>query len=322
MNQSSDELMHCALCPRACGINRLRGEKGYCGAAATTRIFRYGPHFGEEPPLTGVNGSGALFFSHCTMRCIYCQNHPWSQGGAGQDFAIEQLRGLFTQIIAQGCHNWNLVSPTPWLPQILEAVSPLIRAGKSLPFVYNTSGFESEKTLNAYKELCDIALVDLRYASRKSAKEGSDAAEYVEQSRRTLNWFWHELGPLEVDRDNIARRGVICRILALPGRIDEAITNLQWIASHLGNKVHISVMSQYTPVHTALETAGWNTKVQQKEYEKLTNVAAELGFENGWIQEFNGDAPADLLGQAMPSGEGSVGLQRNAVLSDANTPCE
>jgi putative pyruvate formate lyase activating enzyme len=302
-------LNNCTLCPRECGVNRAEGQLGYCRAGSAPRIFRYGPHFGEEPPITGERGSGAVFFSHCTLRCIYCQNHPWSQAGKGDDFTIEQLRAVFEQIHAKGCHNWNLVSPTPWLPQTAEAVSPLIRAGKSLPFVYNTSGFESEKTLESYKELIDIALVDLRYASDASSREGSDATNYVEKARRAFKWFWNELGPLELNQDGIASRGVICRILALPGRIDEAITNLEWIASNMGSEVHISVMSQYTPVHGALRKDGWKSKVQQREYERLTDAAAELGFENGWVQEFEGEAPADLLGQAMPSGEGSVGVE-------------
>ena len=302
-------LQNCILCPRECGVNRAEGQLGYCRAGSTPRVFRYGPHFGEEPPITGKRGSGAVFFSHCTLRCIYCQNHPWSQAGKGEDLSIMQLRGIFEQIHAKGCHNWNLVSPTPWLPQIKAAVSPLIHAGKSLPFVYNTSGFESEKTLNSYKELIDIALVDLRYVLPKSSLEGSDAADYVKRARAAFSWFWKELGPLELNEDDIASRGVICRILALPGRVDEAIDNLEWIAANMGTEVHISVMSQYTPVHRALESESWNSKIQQREYERLTDAAADLGFENGWIQEFNGDKPADLLGQEMPSGEGSVGKE-------------
>ncbi len=321
MNECTNELTHCSLCPRECGVDRAGGQIGYCKAGISPRVFRYGPHFGEEPPITGENGSGAVFFSHCTLRCIYCQNHPWSQDARGDDLTIEQLRGIFEQIYKKGCHNWNLVSPTPWLPQIQEAVSPLIRAGKSLPFVYNTSGFESEKTLKSYKELIDIALVDLRYASQKSAFEGSDAANYVEKARVAFKWFWSELGPLELDENGIASRGVICRILALPGRVDEAIANLEWIASNMGSGVHISVMSQYTPVHTALKTDSWNSKIQQREYERLTDAASDLGFENGWIQEFEGEAPADLLGQAMPSGEGSVGLKRD-ISSGVDKQCE
>ena len=174
--------------------------------------------------------------------------------------------------------------------------------------MYNTSGFESEKTLKQFNDLIDIALVDLRYASVTSALEGSDAENYVGKARTAAEWFWNKLGPLKLDHNGIARRGVICRILALPGRIDEAISNLEWICANMGNGVHISVMSQYTPVHTALTREGWHVRVQQHEYEKLTDAAADLGFENGWIQEFDGEMPADLLGQEMPSGEGIVGV--------------
>ena len=206
-----------------------------------------------------------------------------------------------------GCHNWNLVSPTPWLPQIKEAVKPLIQAGISLPFVYNTSGFESTKVLDAFADLVDVALVDLRYATHQVAAIGSDAAGYVEASRQAFKWFWHKLGPLQVDEQGIALRGVICRILALPGHIDQAMANLHWLADEVGTDVRISLMSQYTPVHVACGLEGWNRKVQEAEYARLTDCAENLGFENGWIQEFEGDTPSDLLGQAMPAGEGVVG---------------
>lgn len=297
----------CTLCPRACNVNRLEGKVGYCKAGITPRIFRHGPHFGEEPPISGERGSGTIFFSHCTLRCIYCQNHPWSQANQGEDLSIEGLRELFRGIALKGCHNWNLVSPTPWLPQIKEAVKPLIQAGISLPFVYNTSGFESTKVLDAFSDLIDIALVDLRYATPQVASEGSDAAIYVDASRQAFQWFWQKLGPLETDDDGIARKGVICRILALPGHIEEAMANLQWLADNVGTGVHVSVMSQYTPVHIASGREGWDRKILTEEYARLTELAEDLGFENGWIQELEGDMPSDLLGQAMPAGEGAVG---------------
>ena len=310
--QSNAFLSACRLCPRACGVDRLAGQLGYCKAGVLPRVFRYGPHFGEEPPVSGTRGSGTIFFSHCTMRCVYCQNHPWSQANQGDDLAIEALSDIFRRIAQKGCHNWNLVSPTPWLPQIREAVAPLLRAGISLPFVYNTSGFEAVETLETFSDLADIALIDLRYATSESAVEGSDARSYVEASRSALLWFWNRLGPLETDHDDIATRGVICRLLAIPGRVNEAVANLEWLAKTIGNEVHISVMSQYTPVHRAAQMEGWNRTVREEEYALLTDAAGDLGFENGWIQEFEGDAPADLLGQTMPPGEGAVGAAQTA----------
>ena len=303
----SSTLSDCRLCPRACGADRLAGQTGYCRAGMSPRVFRHGPHFGEEPPVSGEHGSGTVFFSHCTLRCLYCQNHPWSQAGDGDDLSVEALTDIFHQLAQKGCHNWNLVSPTPWLPQIRAATEPLLRAGIALPFVYNTSGFEEPQTLDAFSELADIALIDLRYAVAESAKEGSDAGAYVEKARNALLWFWNRLGPLETDANGIARRGVICRLLALPGRVPEAVTNLEWLAENVGNGIHISVMSQYTPVHRATQTPGWDRKVREEEYLLLVEAAEDLGFENGWIQEFEGEAPADLLGQNMPAGEGAVG---------------
>ncbi len=298
----------CTLCPRACGVDRRVNATGYCRAGRLTRVYRYGPHFGEEPPISGTRGSGTLFFSHCTLRCVYCQNHPWSQGEfKGEDLSEEALRAIFRQLAEKRCHNWNLVSPTPWLPQIRAAVAPLIRAGVSLPFVYNTSGFESLETLEAFSELADIALIDLRYATTESAACGSDARQYVKSAREALLWFWNRLGPLQTNSEGIATRGVICRLLALPGRVQEAVDNLEWLAEQVGSKIHISVMSQYTPVHRALHLEGWDRKVTAQEYDMLTEAAGDLGFEDGWLQEFEGEAPADLLGQEMPAGEGVVG---------------
>ena len=305
-------LVACRLCPRACGVDRLAGQLGYCKAGVLSRVFRFGPHFGEEPPISGTRGSGTIFFSHCTLRCVYCQNHPWSQTGKGEDLSIDALRDIFRGLAEKGCHNWNLVSPTPWLPQIHEAVMPLIRAGISLPFVYNTSGFEAPETLEAFSDLADIALIDLRYATSETACLGSDARHYVEASRRAFVWFWNRLGPLETHVDGIAQRGVICRLLALPGHVSEAVANLEWLKKTVGTGVHISVMSQYTPVHRALKMDGWDRSVCEEEYALLTEAAEDLGFENGWIQEFDGDAPADLLGQTMPAGEGAVGAVQTA----------
>ncbi len=297
----------CRLCPRRCGVRRLAGQTGFCKAGATPKLFRYGPHFGEEPPISGDKGSGTLFFSHCTLSCLYCQNFPWSQGGQGEDFTVAALTACLRGLAERGCHNWNLVSPTPWLPWIREAAQPLFRAGIRLPFVYNTSGFELPETLSAYADLLDIALIDLRYARDETAREASASDTYVAAARSSVRWLWEHLGPLETDDSGIAKRGIICRLLVLPGRADEAVDNLQWLAANVGVGIHISVMSQYTPVYQARQRPGWDRTVTAGEYARVTDAFEDLGFENGWVQEYEADAPADLLGCDMPAGAGAVG---------------
>lgn len=306
----------CRLCPRCCGVHRLACEQGFCKAGATPRIYRYGPHFGEEPPLSGDKGSGTIFFSHCTLRCIYCQNHPWSQEGQGEDTTLAELTACLRHLAEQGCHNWNLVSPTPWLPWIREAARPLFQAGIRLPFVYNTSGFESKKTLAAYADLLDIALIDLRYAREATAREASACDTYVASARAAVSWLWEHVGPLTTNVNGIAQRGVICRLLVLPGRADEAIDNLKWLAATTGTDIHISVMSQYTPVYQASQRPGWNSRVSASDYARVTAAVEELGFENGWVQAYEADTAADLLGCGMPAGEGTVGRTPTGCRSD------
>ncbi len=310
MSTSFPALSACRLCPRACGVDRVAGQRGYCGAGVQPRVFRHGPHFGEEPPLSGTQGSGTIFFSHCTMRCLYCQNHPWSQQAQGEDLELHQLTALFRRLAEMRCHNWNLVSPTPWLPQIRAALDPVFRDGIRLPIIYNSSGFESPETLAAFPDLADIALVDLRYAEERTAADASDCPKYVSAARAALQWFWQNLGPLQTDADGIARRGVICRLLVLPGHADEVVASLHWLAEHLGTEVPISVMAQYTPVYGAQQTPGWNRRVTAAEYGCVTREVERLGFDRGWVQEWEeGDSPADLLGCNMPAGEAVVGRE-------------
>ncbi len=301
-----DDLKQCMLCPRQCGVDRLAGATGYCGSGLQPRMFRWGPHFGEEPPLSGSRGSGTLFFSHCTLKCVYCQNAKWSNGGEGEDLSILELRHRFEVLAEKGCHNWNLVSPTPWLPQIEEAVSPLIKRAIKLPFVYNTSSFDRTESLKAYRGLVDIALADLRYASLESAREGSDCGAYVPAARAAIEWFWNELGPLVCDAAGIAQRGLIVRLLALPGRTNEVMENLVWLRKTLGPEVAVSVMAQYNPVGLARQMPGWNRRILPEEFAPIEELVADLGFENGWVQACE-DATAEcMLGEDMQAGYGEV----------------
>jgi len=292
----------CELCPRRCGVLRGEGKIGYCGAADALRVFRWGPHFGEEPPLVGENGSGCVFFSRCTMKCLYCQNSPWSWRGEGADKTIGELTRIFRDLaVKDRCANWNLVSPTPYLPFIREAAAPLLKEGIRLPFVWNSSGFERVETLDAYQDLCDWALFDLRYSRDETAVAASQAPGYVAASRAAVKWAW--------ERSESGRSaGTIVRILVLPGHADEAIENLAWLATELSNEVSVSVMSQFTPAYKALETPPFNRTVTPEEYDAVTEAAADFGFENGWIQDLAAaDPKLALLGENMPEGHGAVG---------------
>lgn len=273
------------------------------------RVFRWGPHFGEEPPLLeGGNGSGAVFFSRCTMKCIYCQNSPWSWCGQGDDISIAQLTNIFRELaVKDKCANWNLVSPTPYLPFIREAVKPLFDEGVRLPFIYNSSGYENVATLEEYSELCDCALFDLRYASSQTALKASASPNYVAAARHSIQWASGRSPRVD------GLPPLIVRILVLPGLADEAIENLAWLATEISCDIPVSIMSQYTPVYKALEVPPFNREVTEEEYTEVTEAAADFGFTNGWIQGFESRNPdLDLLGESMPQGHAAVGKSSTA----------
>ena len=315
----------CELCPRRCRVARGAGRTGYCGARDVPRVFRWGPHFGEEPPLVGERGSGCVFFSRCTMKCLYCQNSPWSWRGEGVDKTIPELTAIFRELaVRDRCANWNLVSPTPYLPFVREAVAPLLKEGIRLPFVWNSSGYERVETLEEYQDLCDWALFDLRYSRNETAVAASQAPDYVEASRAAVRWAWEKACRGETNRCRLVSSrgdrgetprvrdapgaGLIVRLLVLPGHAEEAIENLAWLATELSNEVMVSVMSQFTPAYRALETPPFDRKVTEEEYESVTEAAADFGFENGWIQGYEAaDPKLALLGENMPEGHGSVG---------------
>lgn len=300
----NSSLVSCQLCPRRCGIDRAAGEIGFCQSGKNVEIYRYAPHFGEEPPITGSKGSGTVFFSHCTLACLYCQNYTWSQQGAGDIYSHEELMNVFRSLAEKGCHNWNLVSPTPWLPQIDYAINCLREEGISLPVVYNTSGYENCETLTKYSSLVDIYLADLRYSKSSTAETGSRVSGYVEAARLSLEMMWKKLGPIRCDENGVAISGVICRLLVLPGHSREVIDNLEWIAGTLGTDVPVSIMAQYQPAHRAVDMDVWNRHINRNEYDQVCDALDSLGFETGWVQNFNEKVEEGLLGHKMKRGEG------------------
>jgi putative pyruvate formate lyase activating enzyme len=275
-------------------------KAGWCGALNATRVFRWGPHFGEEPPLCGERGSGCVFFSRCTMKCLYCQNSPWSWGGEGRDMTVAELAGILRDLaVKDRVENWNLVSPTPYLPYIRDAARMLAAEGIRLPFVWNSSGYERVETLEAYSDLCDWALFDLRYSREETAIAASAAPGYVAAAREAVKWAWGATA---------ARGGLIVRILVLPGHADEAIENLAWLATELSSEVPVSLMSQYTPAYKAKGMPPFDRGVTKEEYESVTEAAADFGFCNGWTQGFGAaDPKLAFLGENMCAEHGTIG---------------
>lgn len=302
------QMTKCELCPRRCGADRFRddGAPGYCGAANSLRLFRWGPHFGEEPPITGERGSGCVFFSRCTMKCLYCQNSPWSWKGGGRDMSVREFADILRALaVSDRIENWNLVSPTPYLPFIREAAHSLRAEGVRLPYVWNSSGYERVETLAEYSELCDCALFDLRYSRDDTALAASQAPGYVDAARAAVKWAWSRDPGARFAGAGLPR--LVVRILVLPGHADEAIENLAWLASDVSSDVPVSVMAQYTPAYAALHTPPFDRPVTKDEYESVTEAAADFGFENGWIQGFEASDPKlALLGENMGEGHGVV----------------
>lgn len=290
----------CELCPRRCRARRIDGQFGYCGGGADAVVYRYGPHDGEEPPISGKNGSGTVFFSRCTMRCLYCQNYPWSREGAGSVRSVDELAEIFRRLHAAGCHNWNLVSPTPWLKQILAALDAAHATGIKLPLVFNTSSYERVEVIRELAGIVDVYLADLRYADPESASEGSDTPDYVEAARGAVIEMRRQAGPLRMDAEGIARSGVICRLLVLPGRANEACANLDWLAENFGDDAAVSVMCQYVPAYRAPQSAAWNRGITAEEYGMVCRRMEECGFKNGWMQEYGTADAGALLGCNMP----------------------
>lgn len=240
-----------------------------------------------------------MFFSRCTLSCLYCQNYPWSQEGQGRVVGVDALSDMFRCLAREGCHNWNLVSPTPWLPWIYEAWQRVVADGLSRPIVYNTSGFERIDQLRAMEGWVKVYLTDLRYAHDASAKAGSDCAGYVGAARAALVEMWRQTGPLKLDEEGVAEQGTICRLLVLPGRAHEAVSNLEWLAQMVGTEIPVSVMAQYTPAYKALREELWNRRPTREEYEMVVDAMERLGFSEGWIQDYEAPAQDNLVGFNM-----------------------
>ena len=282
------DLSACRLCPHRCGVNRPGGERGYCGAGARARVASYDAHHGEEPPISGTRGSGTLFFSHCTARCIFCQNYTISQTGLGDDMSTSELVGAMITLQRRGCHNINLVSPTHFVPQILAAVALAVSKGLRIPLVYNTGGYESVETLRLLDGVVDIYMPDAKYADDDVARELSGLEGYVEANRTAMLEMKRQVGAaLQTDADGVAYRGMVVRHLVLPDGLSQSREVLAWIARELGRDTYVNLMAQYYPAHRAVGHPSLGRRLYRDEYRDALEAMEELGLETGWSQALN-----------------------------------
>jgi putative pyruvate formate lyase activating enzyme len=275
----------CRLCPRECGVNRLAGERGYCGAGPVPRIAGILPHFGEEPPISNTGGAGTVFFSRCNMRCVYCQNHQISQGRTGAEMESTALAERLMDLQDMGCGNIEPVSATHYLPWLLEALAIAGNKGLSLPLVYNTNGYEAAHTLDLLDGIIDVYLPDIKYASDEHAARYSDAPGYVKTARSAVLKMQEQVGDLVTDEAGRAVRGLILRHLVLPGSISGAAETLFWVAENFPDTTTLSIMAQYSPLHKADLHPPLDRCVTEAEYDQALDFAWDLGLENVYIQE-------------------------------------
>jgi putative pyruvate formate lyase activating enzyme len=291
VDRAHELLRACALCPHECDVDRTAGDVGYCGAGVAPRVFRHMAHHGEEPPISGTRGSGVIFFSHCTMSCVYCQNYRWSQSHEGRDRSPVDVAAMMKALAAQGCHNLNLVSATQWIPAVLEALLLAARDGVSLPVVWNTSGYEAGRTLELLDGVVDVYLADLRYASDLAAARYSDAPDYVRVNRAALREMRRQVGPLTLDNDGVATRGLIVRHLVLPDDASGTRAGLAFVAEELGRDTSVSLMAQYYPTGRARVFPEIARRITREEWDRATAALAEAGLEAGWVQEYRSEIP-------------------------------
>lgn len=279
-------LEKCHLCPRKCLVNRLQDEKGFCGAGRRVVVSSCNLHFGEEPPISGYRGSGTIFFTHCNLRCCFCQNYPISQLGNGQEVEISELAKMMVKLQKLGAHNINFVTPTHFVPQIIEALELAVREGLNIPLVYNSGGYDSVETLKFLDGIVDIYMPDAKYSNSQSARTYSRAADYFEVNKKALLEMHRQVGDLKMDREGIAERGLLIRHLVMPEDIVGSGRVLEFIAKNISKNTYMSIMAQYHPAHLAFEFPELSRRISKTEYDAVLKMADELGLERGWRQNF------------------------------------
>lgn len=279
----NDILKKCNLCPRNCGINRYE-TTGFCRASDKIKVAYYSLHQWEEPVISGSVGSGTVFFSHCNLKCIFCQNKKISTGGYGKEITAERLKEIFLELQKKGAHNINLVTPTLYVPQIVDVLREIKGRELRIPVVYNTSSYENRGTIDLLNGLVDIYLADLKYFDDELGCRYSNCNNYFEVASVAIDEMYKQVGRFKIE-DELMKAGVIVRVLVLPGHVEDSKKIIKYLYDKYGDNIIISIMNQYTPMCEIEEYPNLNRKVTEDEYNEVIDYACDLGVEMAFIQE-------------------------------------
>ena len=280
-----EQLAKCEICPFRCKVNRLSGQVGRCGCGDKIKVAKYQLHYFEEPCISGKSGSGTVFFSNCNFKCIFCQNYKISQEGKGNEVTIEELANIFLKLQQEGANNINLVTPTMYTYQIIEAIKIARMKGLNLPIIYNSNGYENVETLRDLRGYVDVYLPDLKYYADELAIKYSKAPNYFKIATNAILEMINQVGLPEFDENGMIKKGVIIRHLVLPGHIQNSKHILKWLKENVEGNAYVSVMAQYFPTYKAKEDEYLNRKLTRKEYSEIEQYLYLLDIQNGYMQE-------------------------------------
>ncbi len=278
-------LEKCEICPHKCKVNRTNNQVGRCKSKNTVKVAKASVHNFEEPCISKINGSGTVFFSNCNLNCVFCQNYEISQLGLGKEITIEELAAIFLKLQNKNVNNINLVTPTSYVPQIIEAIKIAKNKGLIIPIVYNTNSYENVEILKLLEGYIDIYLPDLKYAENNLGKQYSNINNYFEIATKAIKEMYRQVGNIEFDENGIAKKGIIIRHLVMPNHVENSKKVLQWIKDNMPDDIFVSVMNQYFPTYKAKEFKDINRKLTNREMKKIEEFIYSLNFKNGYIQD-------------------------------------
>ena len=278
VDQALSRLTHCELCPRECGVDRTKGEKGFCRTGRYAVVSSYNPHFGEESPLVGTGGSGTIFFTHCNLLCIFCQNYEISHQGMGDEVGPQILGRMMVQLQNWGCHNVNFVTPSHVVPQILEALPVAIELGLRVPLVYNTGGYDKVETLRLLEDVFDIYMPDIKFMDPQVAKRFCKAPDYPEVVREAVKEMHRQVGDLLLDERGIAYRGLLVRHLVMPHGLAQTPQVMKYLADEISPNTYVNIMDQWRPCGEAHLHPDLSRRISRQEYEEALEAARSVGL--------------------------------------------